>query len=156
MTAMLDEEVADLRRTNAELQQRLDERTRERDEALAQKAAMAEVMGVINSSPGNLAPVFDAMLERAVRLCEVDIGMLWIYDGEMVHAAAAGPEKAIRRRSAELLAGSARGACGSCAGACGGACREAATQTKESTTARRLLRARVADSRAKPQSWLSP
>src|SRR6516162_2348403 len=88
MTAMLDDEVAVLRRTNAELQQRLDERTRERDESEAQKAAMAEVLEVINSSPGDLVVVFDGLLEKAMRLCEAAFGLLMIFDGENFRAMA--------------------------------------------------------------------
>src|SRR5712692_10762575 len=88
MTAMVDNAVADLQRANAELRRQLDERTAERDEALAQQTATAEVLGVINSSPGDLAPVFDAMLEKAMRLCDAAFGLLMRYDGETFRPAA--------------------------------------------------------------------
>src|SRR5580704_7446341 len=88
MTATLDNELADLRNANAELQRRLDAALAERDEALERETATSEVLGVINSSPGDLAPVFEAMLEKAIRLCDAPCAILWIYEGQSFRPAA--------------------------------------------------------------------
>src|SRR5262245_30377129 len=73
---------------NTRLLNELRQRTDDLSESLEQQTATSEVLSVISSSPGELAPVFEAMLANATRICEAKFGVLWTYDGERFHAIA--------------------------------------------------------------------
>jgi GAF domain-containing protein len=68
---------------NTRLFEEVRARTKELTESLEQQTATSEVLGVISSSPGELQPVFEAMLANATRLCEARFGALSLCDGEM-------------------------------------------------------------------------
>ena len=73
----------------ANLRDKLDQLTRELGEACQRETATSEVLKVISSSPGELAPVFDAILANATRICEAKIGVLYLRDGDDLRVVAA-------------------------------------------------------------------
>jgi two-component system NtrC family sensor kinase len=73
---------------NVRLFDEVQTRTRELTESLEQQTATSEVLQVISSSPGELGPVFDAMLQNATRICEAKFATLYLREGDAFRAAA--------------------------------------------------------------------
>ena len=90
----------------AHLQEQLERQARELEDAREERAAISEVLRVISSSPGYLQPVFQAMLENAIRLCQAKFGAMFLYDGETFRTAAlhgVSPAYAETRRGALVV-----------------------------------------------------
>src|SRR5271169_1631682 len=73
---------------NSRLFNELRQRTNDLTESLEQQTATSEVLNVISSSPGELEPVFQAMLESATRICEAKFGVLYRSEGDALRAVA--------------------------------------------------------------------
>ncbi len=73
---------------NVRLFQELQVRNRDLTEALEQQTATSEILRVISSSPTDLRPVFQAIVESVTRLCEAKFAALFLYDGEVLTATA--------------------------------------------------------------------
>src|SRR6266480_1745311 len=73
---------------NTRLLNELRQRTGDLSEALERQTATSDVLRVISSSPGDLQPVFEAILANATRICGAKFGTLYLYDGDAFHAAA--------------------------------------------------------------------
>jgi len=74
---------------NVRLFDEVQARARELSESLERQTATSEVLQTISRSPGELQPVFDAMLANAARLCEAKFGTLYLWDGDALRSVAA-------------------------------------------------------------------
>jgi signal transduction histidine kinase/putative methionine-R-sulfoxide reductase with GAF domain len=90
---------------NTRLLNELRQRTADLSEALEQQTATSEVLQVISGSPGELEPVFQAMLANATRICEAKFGTLWLCEGDAFRAVALhnAPPAYAKARRRELL-----------------------------------------------------
>src|SRR5262245_22017652 len=99
---------------NVRLFNSVEARTRELSESLEQQTATSEVLQVISSSRGELEPVFEAMLQNAVRICSAKFGHLWLREGDALRAVAlhGAPEAYVAERRKNPIAFFGRSALG--------------------------------------------
>ena len=88
MTGLVDDRAGDPARTIADLERRLAQCAAERGAALAQQAAAAEILQLINASHGDAAPVFEAIVARAAELCEAEFSAVARFHDGLLHLAA--------------------------------------------------------------------
>jgi class 3 adenylate cyclase len=90
---------------NTRLLNELRQRTTDLSESLEQQTATADVLSVISSSPGELKPVFQRILESATRICEAKFGTLYLREGEGFRTVAAhnAPPAYFEARTRELI-----------------------------------------------------
>src|SRR5262245_59523155 len=72
----------------ADLQEKLNRRTHELNEAIEHQTATSEVLGVISRSPANAQPVFDAIVQSAARLCGAVFSVLYLHEDDRLRTAA--------------------------------------------------------------------
>src|SRR5262249_42574864 len=84
---------------NVRLFTELESRNKELSEALERQTATGDILRVISQSPTDTQPVFDAIVERALRLSQATVGTVTIFDGELIHVVASnlGPDSPILR-----------------------------------------------------------
>jgi len=77
-----------LQESYTNLEQKIEDRTRELTESLEQQTATSEILGVIASSPTDIQPVLDVVAERAARLCDADDAQIFLIEGEALQRVA--------------------------------------------------------------------